>query len=175
MKIIVFASDSIKHAKYLTGGSMRSLQIISQLKSEGFDVEVYEPRGGANEGCRYEVSARSQIEIMKKESASLAYFLNASACRLNGTGFQYLVDVHGPIFYESALILKDNIKNQLQLYYSILCDAIKITCVSHDQVSAIDFLSCINTEFNDIFTKKVYCVPLDFSALVDKRSYIKKY
>jgi hypothetical protein len=163
-KILIFASDLLsKSNKYLTGGGLRSLQLIESFK-DYFDVEVAVPSDIHQDSFHnYLVSKSSQVALMKETGAEIAYFVNASACCLDES-FDYGVDVHGPIFFESALILNDSIDAQLAKYHRILSSSKFITCVTDEQKHALNFLGCISS-FQKIFELKVFCIPLDFNRI----------
>lgn len=166
-KILIFASDLLsKSNKYLTGGGLRSLQLI-EIFSDYFDVEIAVPSDKDQDGFyTYLVSKSSQVALMKATGADIAFFVNASACCLDES-FDYGVDVHGPIFFESALILSDSIDAQLAKYHRNLSSSKFITCVTDEQKHALNFMGCISSP-QKIFELKVFCIPLDFNRTTTK-------
>ena len=109
MKTLIFCSDGIsKSSGFLTGGGLRSSQIIEIMKKFGH-VDFVEPQSARNlhQDFGYAVTVESQQHWVNHFNPDFVYFLNASAAVLAQSpafNLPFCVDIHGPIHIESCWI-----------------------------------------------------------------------
>lgn len=149
MKILVFCSDGISKSRgFLTGGGLRSVQIIQLMKNIA-DVVYIEPLSARNlsQDFGYEVTTESQQEWIEFFKPDFVYFLNASAALVAREPEFYLpysVDIHGPIHIESSWINQSKLCNEVENLKLVTRNANFITVANDRQKYGVIYGGFLN-------------------------------
>lgn len=164
MKFLLFASDGLSLSTgYLTGGGLRSLMILKMLEKYG-QVNVVEPahcRNKTPEYGSYEVNKKSQFDCITEYDPDCVFFLNVNAFCLRDVPLRavLIMDVHGPIFLESALISSGDPLNELGNFYRNASCADGFTTVSVEQKNSLAFMGLLNPSQKIACDDNVFIIP----------------